>query len=159
MPVCCVCGCTSVHSVLMRPRHSSRHIVYTVHIQSYSTHMQAKCSTCTTNREMKYHFSTFNSPFFRHARFERLESALCIRSAFDAFVSCTAHLCQSTHQAQYSQSMKIVFNLLGTHTHTQTRLVIDLDPQVMTFILFFLLDFCCCCCCWFHSPLLVFAFT
>lgn len=116
MPVCCVCvcGCTLVNSVLMRPRHSSRHMVYMDRIQSYSTHMQA---TCTTNREMKYHFSTFNSPFFRHARFERLESAVCIRSAFDAFVSCTAHLCQSTHQAQYSQSMKIVFNVLGTHKH------------------------------------------
>lgn len=140
----CTCvGVCDVHSArcLTRPRLIFSH---TLHIQSYSTHMQSMYTWLTNIREMKYHFSTFNSPFFRHARFERLQLfSPSMDAAFDAFVSLSAlipsHIMHKILKAWNSSS------IYSTHRHTHTRalastqteFVIDLDPQVMTFILFF----------------------
>lgn len=92
--------------------------------------------TWMTSTEMKYHFSTFNSPFFKHARFE-LSSFACMPislatsrsrlsvslarmfvkvrwSAFDAFVS--PHLCHPNIILTVLETMRIFFN---PRAHTQ----------------------------------------
>lgn len=115
----CMCLC-DVHSAqcLTRPRLIFSH---TLHIQSYSTHMQSMYTWLTNIREMKYHFSTFNSPFFRHARFERLQLFFSpsMDAAFDAFVSPSAlipsHIMHKILKAWNSSS------IYSTHRHTQAH--------------------------------------
>lgn len=101
----------------------------------------------TSHAQMKYHFSTFNSPFFKHARFElsaRLHATLhsCVH-VFCWYVCMFVRaglLLMPLFQYTYAiHTSYIYIHTLYSRNHgnllqfTCTRLLIDLDPQVMTF--------------------------